>query len=1010
MVDWRNLVLRRLGARGLPVPSSDTLQLHLIRESLVRPEAEEEAKRLLLEELYGSVRKSYRGRAPNGGLLAELPRCVTEGKPCPDDLRLTYNALRVLLARYVVRDEHGIPMETPSMVLRRVALGFAKLLGRGRAEKLYRMLVEGRFIFNSPTLFNMFVDGAHGTLSACYVTPVYDDMEAIMDAARVQAMTFKWGGGQGFSFSELRPRWDTVRGTSGVASGPISFMRLYDVTTDVVKQGGKRRGANMGILHAWHPDIYTPGFDPWAALASTLPPVVRRVLEAALRLVEEVERDGYRVADWLREALERLAKPQGYWSVEDAGFIQAKEPPLGDTFLTNFNISVGANDAFMEAVFRDAEWWMVNPRYSDRGDGVYRIHYSVSRATGLGRLGKLVERFPWLLDNPYLNIYEDVLEEALRKALSKLEEASKLAGFRITPDQKNPHAWKIRARFLWDRIVENAWRGGDPGLFFPDNHNKWSPTPWLGVVTATNPCAEQPLYPFESCNLGSMALDKYVRDGVFDLEAFYQDVQLAVDAMDAVIDLNKHPDPRQEEANRFTRKIGLGVMGLADALARLGIPYDSEEAVAFTLIVMAALEVFAWKRSWELGAEKGHAPAFECRRYDWRTMKCLEKASPEELVELHTPALVKAGSVASVEDGWLVLRYHSVEVTDGVASRLIGEASKRVGRDGSIRLVRWEAVERVLEKVFGVTRRVYDEARNLPPERAANDPKTLLALAVYEPLRAWQVLREYGWRLGARAPRNTVVTTTAPTGTVSIVAGTSSGIEPYFALVYRRRVTVGEFIEVVRPFRDRLLELSRKHGVPTTVVAEVYEIVAKHKGSLRWALPEIVERLEGRVPDSFIQELEKLAKLFPMSMDFDPWYHVAHQAAAQLYVDQAISKTVNLPRDAPVNAVHTVYLVAWLAGLRGVTVYRDESKSAQVIYFGGVEAKAEPRVIVERPSEVLARPRPNPVRMVHLRKRMRAEEAQRDPKLSKLFRLRETGQGEVVVELTQNSGCRTCET
>ncbi len=1408
MVDSWNQVLRRLASRGLPVATSESLQLELIRESLVRPEAEEDAKRLLLEEIYESVRKVFRERAPGGGRLAEVPSCVVEGRLCSDDLGFTYNAVRVLLARYMVRDENGLPMETPSMVFRRVALGFSRVLGKGRSESLYRLLVSRRFMFNSPTLFNMYVDGARGTLSACYVTPVYDDMEAIMDAARVQAMTFKWGGGQGFSFSELRPRWDTVKGTSGVASGPVSFMRLYDVATDVVKQGGKRRGANMGIMHAWHPDIYSPGFDPWAALATTLPPAVRRLLEAAMQLVDEVERDGYRVADWFKEALRRLVKPSDYWTVEDAGFIQAKEPPLGDAFLTNFNISVGANDAFMEAVVRDAEWWMVNPRYSDSGDGVYRIHYSVSRATGLGRLGKLVEKYPWLTLNPYLNIYEDVLEESLKKAKARLEELCKLTGIRLSTEQKNPHAWRIRARSLWEAIVENAWKGGDPGLFFPDNHNKWNPTPWLGVVNATNPCVsgdtriltpegwktareiwedakkrgarvkavvadeevlgeggetvayettivapqgevlayrtahgdelrlqavqpteawvwhvgrkpalkvvtkegyevtvtyehkfltpegwkearnlkpgdkiaiarlhpaytekaisrgvrldpdvafalgwligdgtlnkhyvawyfgpgdeqamdrvkraiiklggnpdahlrlrgkewtlqfnnsttvyrkvlelvgdtlslsserripeivwrmepntlaeflkglftadgtvdadkavrltsaslqllkdvqilltglgiysviyerpytrefkytsvtgeervyktkgyyelvikgysrrifaeligfestekmmkltlkktkrdtvwatvervedagvvdfydftvpavhsyianglihhncgEQPLYPFESCNLGSMSLDKYVDGGRFRLEEFYRDVQLAVDAMDAVIDLNQHPDRRQVEANRFTRKIGLGVMGLADALARLGYPYDSEEAVAFTLIAMAALEVFSWKRSWELGAEKGHAPAFECRRYDWKAMRCIEKGSPEELVELHTPALVKAAEVARVEGGWLTLHYHRVEAGDGVLARMVGETARRVLPDGRVRLVRWEAVERVLENVFGVSRRDYERALREPPERVANDPKALLALAVYEPARAWEVLKQYGRLLGARAPRNTVTTTVAPTGTISILAGTSSGIEPYFALVYRRRVTVGEFLEVVRPFRDRLLEAARRHGVGEDAVRLVYEEVARHKGSLRWALPAVAEKLRGRVPEAFLEELEGLAQLFPMSMDFDPWYHVAHQAAAQLYVDQAISKTVNLPRDAPVDAVHTVYMTAWLAGLKGVTVYRDESKSQQVIYFGGQETRTLEKVVLARPQPALqpAVRRAKAFRMMHLRRRMRLEDLERDARLTELFEVRktETETGEVVVELTENSTCKTCE-
>ena len=580
---------------------SEELELRLIQESAVSPEAEVEARFSLLRRVYSEILKGYAGRALNGGLLAPLPECVEayvsgrSGAPCPGDLNFSYNAIRVLMARYMGRGSGGLLAETPSMVMARVALG---LSGKVDPARLYRLLVEGRFLFNSPTLFNMYADGARGTLSACYVTPVYDDMRSILDAGVVQAMTFKWGGGQGFSFSELRPRWDLVRGTSGYSSGPVSFMQLYDVITEMVKQGGKRRGANMGIMHVWHPDIYTPGFDPYVALKNKLPPQVVSLVESVKRLIEEIEGEGYEVSVELKAVVEALSR-SGYWTVEDAGFIQAKKPPLQDANLTNFNISVGVNDAFMTAVLRDDYWTMVNPRYSDRGDGVYRLHYSVSREAGLGRLGELIAKHPWLTENPYLNIYEEVLEEAKAKALKDMEDAYRARGLHVNLDAKNTYAWRIRARMLWDEIVENAWAGGDPGVFYVDNHNKWNPTPWLGVVTATNPCGEQPLYPFESCNLGSFSLDKYVVNGKFDLVRFYEDVQLAVDAMDAVIDLNNHPDERHYKANVLTRKIGLGLMGLADALAGLGIPYDSDEAVAFTLTASAALEVFAWKRSWE---------------------------------------------------------------------------------------------------------------------------------------------------------------------------------------------------------------------------------------------------------------------------------------------------------------------------------------------------------------------------------------------------------------------------
>ena len=992
--------------------ASDARQLELIRESLVRPEAEEEAKQLLLGEIYRWVAAAYRERAPNGGLLAPLPECVkryAEGRsrePCRDDLGFTYNAIRVLLARYMTRNEYGVPMETPSMVMRRVALGFRS---RADPEKLYRILVGRRFMFNSPTLFNMYADGARGTLSACYVTPIYDDMRAIMDAATVQALTFKWGGGQGFSFSELRPRWDIVRGTSGYASGPMSFIRIFDVVTEMVKQGGKRRGANMGIMHAWHPDLYNPWFNPWHALRNMLPPQLQAVIDATKQLIDYLEREGYEIDPAYKETIARLAE-KGWETVEDAGFIQAKEPPLQDANITNFNISVGANDAFMEAVVSGRDWWMVNPRYSeDKETGVYRLHHTVSRAGGLGRLGELLEKHPWLLDSPYLNIYEELLEEAREKALAKLREQARYTGYEATPEQKNPHAWKAPAREIWEKIVTNAWAGGDPGLFFPDNHNKWNPTPWLGAVYATNPCGEQPLYPFESCNLGSMSIEKYVRDGRFDIEAFMRDIEVVMDAMDAVIDLNSHPDPRQDAANKFTRKVGLGIMGLADALARLGFPYDSDEAVAFTLIVMAALEAYSWKRSWELGAKLGHAPAFECRRYDWRSMKCLEKAEPEELLELHTPALVKAGEVARFEDGWLKLRYKEVEIPEEVAKRLVGETARRLERDGTVKLVPEEVLEKVAREVFGITRRDALEALRRSPEEAANDPRLLLALAVWMPRSAWETLKAYGRRLGARAPRNTVTTTVAPTGTISIIAGTSSGIEPYFALVYKRVVTVGEFLEVVRPFREKLLEAAARTHAPMEAVKLVYETISRHKGSLRWALQEIRDKLiEMGIMNGFLAEVEKLARLFTMSMDFDLWYHLAHQIAAQLYVDQAISKTINLRKEATKDEVYTAYLAAWLGGLKGVTVYRDESKGVQVIYFGGEQRSLAALPIRGKKQQ---KPRRRAMRMTHLKKRMRREQLEADEKLRELFEVREveTSSGEVVVELTENSTCKTCE-
>ncbi|AEM38449.1 ribonucleoside-diphosphate reductase, adenosylcobalamin-dependent [Pyrolobus fumarii 1A] len=969
---------------------SDAKQLELIRESLYSPEAEEEAKRLFLEEVYKQVRSAWRPVAPNGGRLADLPECVRKGEICKDDVGLAYNALRVLAARYMTRDETGRWMETPSMVFRRVAEGLGRRTSVG-VERLYRLLVEGRFMFNSPTLFNMYCDGARGTLSACYVTPVYDSMDGIMDAARVQALTFKWGGGQGFSFSELRPRYDIVRGTSGVASGPLSFMRLFDMVTEVVKQGGKRRGANMGILHAWHPDIYNPHFDPWAALYNTLPPQIRDLLKAFKRLIEELEAEGYTVdpevkrwVAWLVEAGEK--KP--WVTVEEAGFVQAKEPPLQDTNLTNFNISVAANDAFMKAVLEDGEWWMVNPRFSEE-NGVYRLHYTVSRATNPNAPGvKAAEELQH--ENPYVGVFEDILENAKRRALTALEERRRATGWPTSPDEKNPIVWRTRARDVFKKAVENAWAGGDPGFIYIDNHNKWHPTPWLGMVNATNPCGEQPLYPFESCNLGSVNLEKYVVcEGTrcyFDLEAFARDVAAATEALDAVIDANNHPDWRQRTANLFTRKVGLGFMGLASALARLGIPYDSDEGVAFTLVATAALEAFSWRRSWELGAEKGPAPAFRCKRYDWEGMECVEEASPEWTLRLHTPGLRKAGMVSGFEEGWLTLHYHKVSIDEWGFSLLRGVARERVLATGKVRLLPAEKLENIAKSVFGFTRETAEEAARLPAAKVVEDPVLLTALAVYDPGRAWEKLVEYGRGVGAEAPRNTVTTTVAPTGTISIIAGTSSGIEPFFAIVFKRVVTVGTFLEVVRPFRDALLKLAEETGATREHLKLVYEAVNSAKGSIRRALAEgLAERLRSAgAPEEFIRGLEGLARAYPSTHDIDVWWHVAHQAAAQLYVDQAISKTINLERDTPIEAAYTAFILGWLAGLKGVTIFREGSKAASVIQTGSGKT-AERRL---------------------LRRKRRSMRMQVPKKRAVL-----TGEvkDEVIVDMFTGSECKTCE-
>jgi len=897
--------------------SGEDLELNFIKRSIIDPNAEEEAKTIFLVRLYEEVRRNHQRYASNGGEVPELSECVVKKMICVDDKVFTYNALRVLYSRYLSRNNFGKIIETPSMVFKRVALGFKRFVD---VEKLYKLMIERKLMFNSPTFFNMYCNGARGALSACYVTPVYDDLKSIMEAVVVQALTFKYGGGQGFSFSNLRPRGSLVKGTGGVSSGPISFMKIYDVVTDAVKQGGKRRGANMGILHDWHPDIYNPNFDSIKVFTSAIPQPIKEIIRNTLDTLGQ---------EYNSDLLSRIISEPGV-PIEEAGFIQIKRGALGDIYLTNFNISVGIHDLFMVSVIEDRDWWMVNPEFSSETTNVgdYRIHYAVSRATGLGRLGEFVK----VIDTPFFSILEEELEKSLGKALKIVESLG------VPIDQKNPYAWRTKARAIWREIVRSAWESGDPGVIFLDNHNKWCPTPWLGSVVTTNPCGEQPLYPYESCNLGSISIEKYVRaDGSFDLESFAEDIYLAVDALDAVIDLNRHPDERQAIVNRFTRKIGLGVMGLADALAKLGYPYDSEEAVAFTLAIVAALEVFSWKRSWELGKAKGAAQAFTCRSWDWITMKCLENEYPSKLIDMHTPALVKASYVVNVEEGWLTVKYHNLSVPQEVIDKLIGEARNRVKRDGGVKLVKFEVLRKVLEDVFSITEEHLAEALSMPAEALVKSPRHLLALAVFSPVKAWNKLKEYGKKIGAVAPRNTAVTSVAPTGSISIIAGTSSGIEPYFALVYRRVVAVGDFLEVVKIFRDRVLQIIDRIGIDRSIAEKLMEIIGKNKGSIRKSLKQIESDLN--IPENIVNELYKLAEIFPTTLDIDPWYHLAHQAAAQLYIDQAISKTINIPRESAEQTIETVFLVGWLLGLKGVTIYRDESKSTQVIQHNVIREK-----------------------------------------------------------------------
>jgi len=684
------------------------------------------------------------------------------------DLLLTYQAIKVLEARYLLKDPETLRyIESPQMLFRRVARVIASVERQyGKSEKEVRELEERfyevmsglRFIPNTPTLMN--AGTKLGILSACFVLPVRDslvtpDGEGIMDAVRAQAIIHKMGGGTGFSFSELRPEGDTVASTAGVASGPLSFMRLFDVNTEVIKQGGKRRGANMGILHVWHPDI------------------------------------------------ER--------------FIVSKTGELRDVHLQNFNISVGIYDSFMKALERGEKFPLINPRKTQLrpGSGDSR-YYAIARA-----------RF---------SIEEEWVQEVI---IDELEER----GGSVPLDESRVITWEealaiaeregaivrwIDPKELWRKIVRGAWDSGDPGLVFIDTINRRHTAWYVGKINATNPCAEEPLLDWEPCNLGSLDLAKYIvvrEDGStdIDLDLLVRNIEIAIRFLDNVIDAAKWPLPQLERGAKLTRKVGLGVMGWAHALIRLGIRYDSVDALYLAWYLARFIYYHALRASIELAKEKGAFTAFNPKLY----RAAWEFSKP-------------------VED---LLRETGIE----------GKPSEKISK--------------ILSKL-------------------SVDPRSLES-----------GILEYG-------VRNAQVLSIAPTGTISIIAGTSSSIEPIFALAFVRAVAVGTFIELDRVFLDYL----RRYELDSP---EVVEAVAE-TGSIDH--------------NPFMPRT--LRELFRTAHDVSPVYHVLHQAAWQQWVDAGVSKTINMASEASEEDVDHVYKIAWRLGIKGITVYRDKSKSKQVIYFG----------------------------------------------------------------------------
>jgi ribonucleoside-diphosphate reductase alpha chain len=588
-------------------------------------------------------------------------------------LQLSPNAITVLEKRYLIRDDAGRPTEQPEDLFWRVARTIAETdRGYGAsdgavealAEAFHELMARRLFMPNSPTLMN--AGRPLGQLSACFVLPVDDALSngksGIYDTLTAMALVHQSGGGTGFSFSKLRPKNDIVRSTMGVASGPVSFMTLFDASTDVVKQGGTRRGANMGILRVDHPDIME--------------------------------------------------------------FITCKD----DTSrITNFNISVAITDAFMRALERDEEYDLLHPN---------------TRAV-VGRL---------------------------------------------------------QARAVWRRIVHGAWRTGEPGVFFIDRANYFNPVPHLGQYEATNPCGEQPLLPYDVCNLGSINLAEFVIDGDLDWAQLRRVVHLTTHFLENVIDANHYPLPEITALAQRIRRIGLGVMGLADVFIRLGIPYDSVEAVELGRKIQRFIDHEAKVESERLAGIRGAFPDWE--RSIW---------GPD-------------ATCARDADGKRIRSMHRL--------------------------------------------------------------------------------------------RNCNVTTVAPTGTISIIAGCSSGIEPIFAVAFMRN----------------------QAGVLMPDVNEDFVAVAKREG---WYSDDLMRRVAESGHARHREVPERWQRVFITANEIAPEWHVRMQAAFQEHNDSAISKTVNFANHATEADVEAIYRMAYELGCKGVTVYRDGSREMQVLSAGSTAKKVQ---------------------------------------------------------------------
>lgn len=606
----------------------------------------------------------------------------TSKKYFQEEPQLNANSITVLKKRYLKKNDDGT-IENPKELLIRVAKNIALAEKKfdknadveATADIFYKQMASLNFMPNSPTLMN----AGHKLqqLSACFVLPVSDSLEEIFEAVKYTALIHKSGGGTGFSFSRLRPKDDTVNTTKGVSSGPVSFMSVFDAATETIKQGGMRRGANMGILRIDHPDIMD--------------------------------------------------------------FIYAKQDK---SKLTNFNLSVGITENFMKSVKENRDFELYSPKT--------RVKVN-----------------------------------------------------------------SLNARKVFNEMVRLAWEGGDPGIIFLDRINKDNPTPEEGEIESTNPCGEQPLLPYESCNLGSINLANFVQDGKIMWEKLEETIKIAVRFLDNVIEMNNYPIAQIDAMTKKNRKIGLGIMGWADMLVMLEIPYNSDKAIKLAEQVMKFIKDKGHETSVKLGEERGNFPNFP-------------------------------GSIF---------------------------------------------------------------------------PK-----------------------MGYKSMRNATITTIAPTGTISIIAGTSSGIEPYFALAYYRNVMDNNKLPEANPYFLKCAMSNKFYS--ETLMNKLAEAGSAHNMT--------------EVP-------EKWRDIFVTAHEIEPIWHVKMQAAFQKYTDNAVSKTVNFQSNATIQDVEDAYMLAYDLGCKGTTIYRDGSRDGQVLNIGKdkkeempialelqqIKPKERPSVLIGKTIEVI---------------------------------------------------------